>query len=290
MGRHPATLQQSPRIVQKRPLPCRSCASRVNRVLLAVMNLPDSTLGNFRGPLADAMRELVENWQLRDETATPGESSPPLLEEAFSQLLEAMQRSEASLGGERPLVQTDSQASNDDISELGAYALELFDQTLDWAKQLNLPEVYQTLQAFTVAMARWIARHGGHIYILEPVVDALAQLANQTNDSAELVELYRAMGDIMNATVPAIRQDLEKNNPGRPWRLLHLNRAIVATRSHRPDVMEQAFAVLTEHLPEDAPRFFSEGMEQMDLLNYPPQVREVMDRYYRKWSVNRSLH
>jgi hypothetical protein len=26
------------------------------------------------------------------------------------------------------------------------------------------------------------------------------------------------------------------------------------------------------------------------LLNYPPHVREVMDRYYRKWSVNRSLH
>lgn len=253
------------------------------------MNLPQPTLDNFRGALAEALRELVESWQLRDETATPGTSSPPLLEEAFRQLIEAMQRTETSLAGDRQPVQG-SQASHEDISELGAYALQLFDQTLDWAQQLNMPEVYQTLQGFTVAMAHWIAQRGGHIYILEPVVDALAQLANQTSDSAGLVELYGAMGDIMDATVPAIRQDLEKNNPGRPWRLLHLNRAIVATRSHRPDIMEQAFAVLIEHLPEDAPRFFSEGMEQMDLLNYPPHVREVMDRYYRKWSVNRSLH
>ena len=85
-------------------------------------------------------------------------------------------------------------------------------------------------------------------------------------------------------------QALEKSNPGRPWRILHLNRAIVATRTHQPDVMDEAFTLLTECLPEDAPGFFSQGMEQMDLLNYPPHVREVMNRYYRKWSVNRSLH
>ncbi len=89
---------------------------------------------------------------------------------------------------------------------------------------------------------------------------------------------------------PVIQQDLEKTNPGRPWRVLHLNRAIVATRTHQPDVMDEAFALLTQHLPEDAADFFTQGMEQMELLNYPPHVREVMDRYYRKWSVHRSLH
>lgn len=254
------------------------------------MNLPDPTLDNFRDPLEEALRELVESWQLRDETPAPGESSPPLLEEAFRQLLEAMQRTEASLSEAGEPVQGSGRASEEDVSELGTYALELFDQTLEWAKSLDLPEAYQTLLALTVSLARWIAHRGGQLYVLEPVVDALARLANQTREPRELVELYQAMGEIMDATAPAIRQDLEKNNPGRPWRLLHLNRAIVATRSHHPDIMEQAFSVLIEHLPEDAPRFFSEGMEQMDLLNYPPHVREVMDRYYRKWSVNRSLH
>ncbi len=147
-----------------------------------------------------------------------------------------------------------------------------------------------TLQAFIIAMARWIAHNGGQLFILEPVVDALAETSNQSQDAQQLLGLYQAMSEIMDATVAAIRQDLEKNNPGRPWRLLHLNRAIVATRTHQPDIMEEAFSVLARDLPEDAPRFFSEGMEQMDLLNYPPHVREVMDRFFRKWSVNRALH
>jgi len=98
------------------------------------------------------------------------------------------------------------------------------------------------------------------------------------------------MNEVVDATADIIRQDLEKTNPGRPWRVLQVNRAIVATRTHQPDVMDTAFESLAANLPEDAQRFFSEGMEQMDLLNYPPHVREVMDRYYRKWSIDRSLH
>ena len=35
---------------------------------------------------------------------------------------------------------------------------------------------------------------------------------------------------------------------------------------------------------------FAEGMQQMDALDYPPHVRAVMDRYHRRWTVNRSLH
>ncbi len=54
--------------------------------------------------------------------------------------------------------------------------------------------------------------------------------------------------------------------------------------------MEAAFAILTSQLPEDATRFFSEGMEQMDALDYPPRVRQVMEKYHREWPVNRSLH
>ncbi len=50
--------------------------------------------------------------------------------------------------------------------------------------------------------------------------------------------------------------------------------------------LEQAFAQLLE----DATRFFSEGMQQMEALNYPPHVRKVMEKYHREWPVNRSLH
>jgi hypothetical protein len=141
-----------------------------------------------------------------------------------------------------------------------------------------------------INFAVWVARQDGQIDTLEPVVDALAMLANSTPDTGELESLSGIMGKIAEAVSPVIREDLEKINPGRPWRVLLLNIGIVATRSHNPDIMVTAFDALARYLPEDAARFFTEGMEQMEALNYPPQVRKVMEKYHRQWTVNRSLH
>jgi len=227
--------------------------------------------------------ELVEGYQLQEPRGKEESATPQQLVEAFEQLFDAMRRTEADQ-------QTGNPPGPDAVTELGEYALELFEQTLARAAQLKLPEVYQGLQTYIVTLARWISRHGGKIQVLESVVDALAQFANTTREAGELLILHEAMEEIVDATADIIRQDLEKTNPGRPWRILQMNRAIVATRTHQPDVMDAAFQALATNLPEDAQRFFSEGMEQMDLLNYPPHVREVMDRYYRKWNIDRSLH
>ncbi len=253
------------------------------------MNFPDPTVDSFRNQLDEPLAELLETWQLQDQPSGPGTSSPPLLNEAFQRLYDAMQRTEVSLNQDTA-ISVGSQASAEDVTEMGEYALELFDQSLHWANHLDLPVVFKTLQLFTVAMARWIARHGGELLHLEPIVDSLARAANEIHEPAELLMLYHAMGEIIDATAATIQQDLDKSSPGRPWRILHMNRAIVATRTYQPDIMEEAFTIMIKHLPEDAPGFFTQGMEQMDLLNYPSHVREVMDRYYRKWSVNRFLH
>jgi len=254
------------------------------------MILPEPTLLAMRVPLDAALETLSESYRLRDlDSAAAQPTTPAQLAEAFGQLFEAMQRTEASLAQEDTPLQTGNQASGRDVSELGEYALELFQHALSWAQDLDLAEIHERLQTLLITMGRWIARHGGQIFSLEPVVDALARSANRTQEPEQLVPLYRAMGEIMDATASAIRQDLEKSNPGRPWRVLHLNRAIVATRTHHPDIMEGGVAILVRDLPEDAPGFFSQGMEQMELLNYPRHVREVMDRYYRRWSIDRSL-
>jgi hypothetical protein len=250
------------------------------------MTLPAATAESFRTGLVEPLTELVEAWRLQEEPAGPGESAPPLIAAAFEQLFEVMRRGDADRSAQAPTPGVDPAA----ITEVGEYALELFEQALRWAKHLDIPEVFNALQAYTIAMARWIANRGGQLLTLEPVVDAFAGQANSTPDPGELLALYAAMSDTLRATAPVIQQDIEKTNPGRPWRILLLNRAIVATRSHQPDLMEEAFASLVEHLPEDAAGFFSQGMEQMDLLNYPPHVRAVMDRYFKRWSVNRSLH
>jgi hypothetical protein len=56
------------------------------------------------------------------------------------------------------------------------------------------------------------------------------------------------------------------------------------------DVMEQAFDLLTNNLPKDTGQFFTEGMQQMDALNYPEHVRAVMTKCHRQRNIDRSLH
>ncbi len=140
------------------------------------------------------------------------------------------------------------------------------------------------------ALSLWVSRHQGLLTHLDPVVDCMAQLANRATETEDLKILFLASEEFMQAIPPIISQDLDKTNPGRPWRVLNLNRAIVATRTHDTELMEQAFKVLVTNLPEDAPQFFKAGMEQMEALNYPRHVREVMERYYQQWSIKRSLH
>jgi hypothetical protein len=54
--------------------------------------------------------------------------------------------------------------------------------------------------------------------------------------------------------------------------------------------MVDAFESICEHLPDAAPDFFREGMGQMDALDYPPAVRQVMERYYQSWCAGQRLH
>ena len=220
-------------------------------------------------------------------TAPDPETGLPMLITAFDQMFEVMTRVEGdreAIGPQAPGTATG------DITELGEYAFKLHENLAAHVEQAGLQEDRPLLAEQAINFAIWVTRMDGQIDTLEPVVDALAMLANSISDAGELKSLSGIMGEIAAAVSPVIREDLEKINPGRPWRVLLLNNGIVATRSHNPDIMEAAFAVLTDHLPEDAARFFTEGMEQMEALNYPPQVRKVMEKYHRQWAVNRSLH
>lgn len=204
----------------------------------------------------------------------------PELSQAFDRLADVMRRVEAD----------GTTATADDVTEIGEYALRLCDGLAACARRLATDSARAQAAALTVNMALWIARHGGLIDALEPVVDALALLANSTREPPRLEALGAVIGAIVAAVSPVIRRDIEKINPGRPWRVLLLNQSIVATRSHNTELMERAFAELTRHLPEDAGRFFTEGMQQMDALDYPEHVRRVMARYHRQWTLDRSLH
>ena len=246
-----------------------------------MMTIPTGGLPAIRSEINTVLDACKQAGTLPDMPSEDA-SEQPTLAQALEQLVDVMARVEADTPS--------AGNSSGSITEIGEYALQLHEALTAAANKHALSGQQQPLASLAINIALWIARHGGHIDSLEPVVDALAYLANHIREPAELAKLSAVIDDVIVAVPSLISQDLEKMNSGRPWRLLLLNNSIVATRSHDTGLMEAAFALMARKLPEDAGRFFSEGMEQMDALDYPPRVRQVMAKYHREWPVNRSLH
>ena len=223
-----------------------------------------------------AARDIIDSYAARRPAET-NQVTPEQLAEAIEQFLALITRIDQEEGETGP-------TSREDVTQIGDYGMTLLTDLAAWAAQLNLPVPRQDLEIVTLGAADWIMRHEGQIRALEPAVNALANFANRMQEPAALEPLTLFMGRVAQASAKFIKQDLEKNNPGRPWRVLHLNRGIVATRTHNPVLMEQVFADLVRYLPEDAPAFFAEGMQQMEALNYPQPVRQVMVRYFDLWT------
>ncbi|KPK39390.1 MAG: hypothetical protein AMJ69_05710 [Gammaproteobacteria bacterium SG8_47] len=216
-----------------------------------------------------------------------GRAAPPALIEALNQFLEVLKRAHADLSVGRGAPREGLE--NQDVTRIGDYGLQLLDDLRAWAEPLRVAAAGEALLRACLPLALWVARGGGRLTLLEPVVDALARLANSTSNTAELVELTGIMTELLEAVAPAVAADLDQSNPGRPWRVLNLNRGIVATRSLDPAVMGRVFDDIVQRLPNDAPAFFREGMQQMEALNYPAPVREVMQRYFSRYSAT-TLH
>ena len=240
-----------------------------------ITTLPPS-LGEAALRFEHAATDIIDTYEGR-RPATSNQVTPGQLAEAIHQFLTIIARIDEEEGKLGPAV-------NDDATQLGDYGMTLLTDLSAWAGQLNLPVPRQDLEIVTLAAADWVMRHEGQIRTLDPVVNALANFANRMNDPTSLEPLILFMGRVAQASAKYIKQDLEKTNPGRPWRVLHLNRGIVATRTHNPALMEKVFDDLVRYLPEDAPAFFAEGMQQMEALNYPQPVRVVMGRYFDRWT------
>ncbi|HEY5733642.1 MAG TPA: hypothetical protein VIU36_02660 [Gammaproteobacteria bacterium] len=198
----------------------------------------------------------------------------------------------ASLGQLREIVQnnTTSQLTPGEVTEIGDFSMQLLGSTSAILQRMNNVELQQQNGLLAVSMALWTSANGGQINMLEPLVDTLAWLANHIEDTRQLVELTRVLGSLMEACSIAISSDLDNTNPGRPWRVLNINRGIVATRSHDTRLMHEVFETLIRNLPQDAASFFQQGMSEMDRLGYPDHVRKVMQEYAEQYPVNKVVH
>lgn len=177
-----------------------------------------------------------------------------------------------------------------DKTILGDRGLKLLGRLAALAFRLQRPKLVREIEMLSVPLACWVARCEGEILQLNLIVDGAAALANHLKTPQELAQLYGLLQEINFALSPRITQSDRRQDPQWPWRIFLLNKAIVATRSHQPAFMEEAFAQLVEQLPEEASDFFQEGMEQMGALDYPQPVREMMERWFAQWCELRTLH
>lgn len=217
------------------------------------------------------------------------DTDPRILLDALEKLFDGLrllerEQAEEALGG------ASARFGWKDVNVLGAHGIELLSRLAILAGRLRHPHLALDIEGLALPLACWIARHGGEIANIAPVVNGAAGLANRLKEPAQLERLYGLLSEIVNGVSPRISQDTGSADPTRPWRILLINRAIVATRSHQPGLMEEAFAAIVECLPEDAPDFFRGAMEQMEALDYPPQVRVVVHRFYDQWCSQRTLH
>ena len=234
-----------------------------------------------------------------DSISVPNAISPHLISKALKQFLEVLHRVDSdhfveSTGAvDFETITTGDLnyqgVSTEEISEVGNHGLQLLDTLSEWAKVLQLPYQEHQIKAIMVMVALWVARHGGKLESLESVVNTLAEIANATAEQEALADLSYMMGELIDAVSPETKYDFENVDRQQPWRILNLNRGIIATRSHDTEVMEQAFEELIRNIPEEAENFFSQGVKQMEELNYPDHVRNVVERYYHQFR-QRVLH
>ena len=251
------------------------------------MIIPPADIHWFASHFTESSQKMLDAWEDAGRPVIADEPSPDLLCNAMEQLIDLLK----ILDGGTSYPEEARSTLNDepDISELGDYGLSILDEFISLSEAFNLPEQIPEWERLSVALSRWIALHEGELSVQSSVVNGLAYIANHNSEPATLEMLYSAMNEIAEATPPPL-DDAEAQELIEPWRILIFNRAIVATRIYSPRLMDEAFQDIIEYFPDEAPGFFSEGMEQMDLQGYPEHVREVMQRYASNWPAQRILH
>jgi hypothetical protein len=169
-----------------------------------------------------------------------------------------------------------------EATEISDYGFVLLLKLVDLMERLDLPHKRKEIEQISLVITRWTVGYNGTINYLEPVVNAIAQLANLIQERAALLALSDLIAEIVDHCSLELKNGQGDSEELQPWRLLHINRGIVATRTHDLDTMKQAFDEFLIYLPREAPGFFAEGMKEMDALDYPPHVRKVMEFYYNQ--------
>ncbi len=240
----------------------------------------------------DLFHNAVEKY-LEDEETEQDQvalNSPHKLLAAMDQAIDVMARADAdSVVQKQMSAESMGLLEEKDISKIGGYTLDILEAMVAFV-QNKTGEQSRDLLRLSLPVSLWIARHGGKLTQIDMLVNSLAEYANEITEPHLIADLTTVIKEVVDACDNEIRRDVEQTNMMRPWRILNLNYGIVATRSHNPELIEQAYDSLVKNLPQDARQFFKEGLQQMDVIAYPDEVREVVERYNKMWGSESSLH
>ena len=169
----------------------------------------------------------------------------------------------------------------------GSRRLELEDTDALVAGLLNDLARLRAEADLTIGVALWAMRHEVEMGAVETVVNALAQRSNEARSPQELAAVFGLMQGVIANVTPLLVADLERSNPERPWRILHLNFAITAIRTEDGDMMDFAFDALDDALPDERGGFYSEAMALALGPSVAPTVRERIEARHLKWTADR---
>jgi len=245
----------------------------------------------FGDLLHNALAPYLEDEAMNDEMRDKEDmNSPHKLLAAMEQAIDVMVRADADSAVKKEMsAESMGLLEEKDISQIGQYALDLLEGLVSFVQD-KTGEQNRDLLRLSLPISLWVARHGGKLSHIDMVVNSLAGYANEISESQLLKDLTGIIREVIDACDDEIRRDLEQTNMMRPWRILNLNYGIVATRSHQPELIEQAYDALVKNLPQDAREFFKEGLQQMDIVGYPDEVRAVVERYNKMWGSESVLH
>ncbi len=240
----------------------------------------------FRDLFHSAVAGHIESTAMAEEDV----NSPQSLLTAMDQAIDVMARADADSAVQKDMsAESMGLLEEKDISTIGQYTLDLLEGIVAHV-QNKTGEQNRELMRLSVPVSLWVARHGGKLSQIDLLVNSLAGFANEVSESHALAELAAVIKEVIDACDAEIYHDVEQTNMMRPWRILNLNYGIVATRSHQPEIIECAYDALAKNLPQDARQFFKEGLQQMNAVGYPEEVRVVVERYNEMWGSESLLH
>lgn len=229
----------------------------------------------------DRFTELAEQIDAVSESTDDGPESPIPLSEAMLQLLDLLARIGEDRGaGSRP---------PDELTTYGDYGLHLLDRLAEAAMRTDREDLAEAVEQLSLSFSLWVVRNGGELRQLRAVANALARAAGEAQNPSQMADLYSCSCELIDAASLAY-ENRSVTRPAEPWRQLLLNRAIIATRSHNPELIEPAFDAIVEQLPSDAEQFFAEGIEQITVIDYPDPVCDLVRRYFLTHGKPRHLH